>query len=253
MKSTYIGGLNICCASRQELAEHIVLNTGTDKSTTRRPKVMFDANGHGISLYSSSPTFRSLMDQADVIHADGGFLVTASRLLTKNPIAERSATTDLIHDIARIATSQDSSFFLLGGTEEVNSKCHDILLQEYPRLRIAGRNNGYFDDEPALIEKINASGADILWVGLGKPLEQEFCMRNRDHLNCRWIITCGGCYNYITGDYARAPLWMQESNLEWLHRLATNPRKLFWRYAVTTPHALWLTVWHSVLLRGLAR
>ena len=58
------------------------------------------------------------------------------------------------------------------------------------------------DDEAAFCETINVSGADILWVGLGVPLEYEFCVRNRHRLNVGWIVTCGGCFNFVTGDYS---------------------------------------------------
>ena len=67
----------------------------------------------------------------------------------------------------------------------------------------------------------------------------------RKRIKAGWLITCGGCFNFITGHYRRAPKWMQDANLEWLHRLATNPKKLFWRYLITTPHAM-LIVFRSL-------
>jgi len=67
-------------------------------------------------------------------------------------------------------------------------------------------------------------------------------VRNRHRIKAGWIVTCGGLFNYITGDYPRAPMWMQKSGLEWLHRMATRPKELAWRYITTNPHALWL-IW----------
>ena len=75
-----------------------------------------------------------------------------------------------------------------------------------------------------------------MWVGLGKPKEQLFCLRNRSALHATWAITCGGCFSFVTGDYRRAPRWMQHAGIEWLFRAMTNP-KLLWRYATTNPHA----------------
>ncbi|HEY1637884.1 MAG TPA: WecB/TagA/CpsF family glycosyltransferase, partial [Rhizomicrobium sp.] len=66
----------------------------------------------------------------------------------------------------------------------------------------------------------------------------QFCVRNRHRLNAGWIVTCGGCFNFITGGYARAPRWMQASGVEWLYRLLRDPQRLFWRYAVTNPLAI---------------
>ncbi|MBV9911020.1 MAG: WecB/TagA/CpsF family glycosyltransferase, partial [Sinobacteraceae bacterium] len=152
----------------------------------------------------------------------------------------RSATTDFIHDAATAAAANGLSFFLLGGSERVNGRCAAALMEPYRELRIAGRHDGFFrrEDEEAICQAINASSADVLWVGLGVPLEYEFCVRNRHRLNVGWIVTCGGCFNFIVGDYRRAPGWMQACSLEWLYRLLREPRRLFWRYAVTNPLAL---------------
>jgi N-acetylglucosaminyldiphosphoundecaprenol N-acetyl-beta-D-mannosaminyltransferase len=246
-------GMSICTASRSQLAEAAVSDAMVHRSNGRGapPRLIFDANGHGVSLYQSCASYRHDVDLADVIHADGGFIVTASRWFASRRILERSATTDMIHDIAKRAEKAGASFYLLGATEEVSAKCAEVLVSLYPNLIIAGRRNGYFslEEELSVVEDINRSGADILWVGLGKPLEQRFCVRNKARLKTSWAITCGGCYNYITGDYSRAPLWMQRTNIEWLHRLATNPRKLFLRYLLTTPHAIWIVAKEAVRTR----
>lgn len=203
------------------------------------PRLVFDVNGQALSLRESNASYRSAVDQADVIHADGGFLVVVSRWRNKTPIPERSATTDMIHDCAKAAAQNGLSFYLLGGTEEVNAECARRLKAFYPDLLISGRHHGFFtrSEETAIIEEINHCRPDVLWVGLGKPLEQIFSVRWRDALTCGWLVTCGGCYNFITGYYTRAPLWMQNYHLEWIFRAMTTPR-LLWRYFTTTPHAL---------------
>lgn len=234
-----VGGIKTACLSRQGLVRAIATEIETHESRTS-PKLLFDANGHALALAMMDRSYLEDMNKADIIHADGQPLVIASRLLTSSPIPERSATTDLFHDVARSAPADGVRFFLLGGTEEVNKACADKMQQMYPSLDIAGRRHGYFtrDDEAEICEEINRSGANVIWVGLGKPIEQAFCVRNRDRLNAAWLITCGGCFNYVTGAYARAPDWMQKAGLEWVHRLLTEPRKLGWRYLTTTPLAL---------------
>lgn len=235
------GDFHIACLSRADLVEAAVEDC---RSPNRKAKLVFCANGHGLSLAKTDPTYRDHVAQADLIHADGGFLVSLSKRGSGPTIPERSATTDMIHDLAERAQLEGLSFYLLGGEERVNASCAEILQSTYPDLKIAGRRHGFFseDEEQDVLDDINASGADIVWVGLGKPKEQAFAVKWRDTFTAGWVITCGGCYNYITGDYPRAPQWMQDNNLEWVHRLLTNPRKLFWRYAVTTPHALWIAL-----------
>lgn len=234
------GDFLIDCVSRQDLVDLAL----RDCEAGCNAKLVFDVNGQGLSLARTNSTYREAIQQADIIHADGGFLVTLSRKLGLPRIPERSATTDLIHDFAKAFSGTGHGFYLLGSEEQVNKRCAEILGEVYPMLKISGRRNGFFslDEEENVVREINASGASVLWVGLGKPKEQEFCVRWREQLNVRWVITCGGCYNYITGDYGRAPLWMQNMNLEWLYRLATDPKKLFWRYLITSPHALWIAL-----------
>ena len=240
-----IAGVKVATASRVELSEAMVAdcNAWAKVGKRVRPRLVFDANGHGISLAARDIRYRSALEHADIIHADGGFIVTASRWLAGEKIAERSATTDLIHDFAAAAALNDLSFYLLGGTEEVNSGCARRLQELYPGLRIAGRRNGYFGVGQLgdVIEVINEAAPDLLWIGLGKPREQVIVAENADRICAGWAITCGGCFDYIAGNYSRAPMWMRRLNLEWLYRAFTEKR-LFWRYLVTSPHAIWLTL-----------
>lgn len=239
--SVRFGDFNVACMSRRDLVDAALQDCANGVSSAR---LVFDANGHALSMAKTDHGYRESVGQADLIHADGGFLITLSRLMDLPEIPERSATTDMIHDFASAFSGTGHGFFLLGAEERVNAECSRVLQEMYPDLLLSGRRNGYFSqgEEESLIEQINASNAAILWVGLGKPKEQIFCTRWRHKLKVKWVITCGGCYNYITGDYARAPSWMQRLNLEWLHRMATEPRKLFWRYVITNPHALWIAL-----------
>lgn len=203
------------------------------------PRLVFDCNGQAISLAKTDPEFKGALDKAHLIHADGEFVVKASKFFAARAIAERSATTDMIHDIAAMAVRNDLSFYLLGGTEEVNALCAERLNNMYPQLRIVGRRNGYFRGvESEVLADIANARPDILWVGLGKPYEQRFCIDFADRLDAVWVITCGGCFNFITGHYSRAPKLMQKLGLEWLHRAAKEPKRLAWRYITTSPHAV---------------
>jgi exopolysaccharide biosynthesis WecB/TagA/CpsF family protein len=241
-KRVVIGGVDTACLSRQQMGRLMVGDCLAARSGRRTPKLVFAANGHALALAGTSARFRQVFQSADIVHADGAPVVFASRILTRAPIPERSATTDFLHDAAKMAEAHGLKFFLLGATEEINAACAATLERSYPDLKIAGRRHGYFSrhEERAICEQINASGADVLWVGLGVPLEYDFCTRNRDRLKAGWIVTCGGCFNFAVGAYRRAPGWMQRAGLEWLHRLWCEPKRLFWRYTVTNPLALFL-------------
>jgi exopolysaccharide biosynthesis WecB/TagA/CpsF family protein len=238
-----VGGVPLVTASRQELTDAMVHDCLAARLRSVRARLVFDLNGQALSLRETDANYRAAFDRGDILHADGGFLVTLSRWLAGVPIAERSAATDLINDFSARAASEGLTFYLLGGTEEVNAACSRILVERYPGLKIAGRRNGYFSDAelPGILAEIDAVAPDVLWVGLGKQIEVPFAIAHND-LHVGWLVTSGGCFNYVTGHYRRAPLWMQRMNLEWVHRMVTNPRQLFMRYLFTTPHALYLAL-----------
>ncbi len=242
IKHVIVGGVKTACLSSSELVAIMIEDCKAHQRSKLPSTLVFDTNGHALSLAATSASFKEYLHQADIIHADGGVIVTATNRLTDGHIGSRSATTDFIHHAAEAAAKNKLSFYLFGGTEEVNSACAIKLQETYPGLKIAGRRNGYFteQDEAEICADINRSQADIVWVGLGKPKEQKFCVDHRNDIKASWLISCGGCYNYITNDYPRAPLWMQNNGLEWLFRMCTDPRKLFLRYLTTNPHALYL-------------
>jgi len=242
---TTIGGIEIASASMRSLTDQMsadCFSAREQEGTTAR--TVFDANGQGLSMHASNPEFRSVLDKGDIIHADGGFLVFLSRLKKGPAIPERTATTDFIWAAAERAEKQGLSFFLLGGEKGLTERTKQCLLKRFPKLIIAGYHHGYFSEseEAGVVDMINASKADIVWVGLGKPREQQFCIKHKNSIEAGWLVTCGGCFHFVTGDYSRAPNWMQTSGLEWVHRLVTRPRALFMRYLITTPHSLYLAL-----------
>jgi len=248
-----VGGLVTACLTREGLARVMLQDCLEARAAARAPKLVFASNGHAIAMAAQDENFRATFEQADIIHADGQAAVFASRM-TRTPIPERSATTDFIHDAAKVGAAHGLRFFLLGATEEANAQAARILEQKYPGLKIVGRRHGYFgrDEEEDICDEMNLTMPDVIWVGLSVPLEYEFAVRNKERLKAGWLVTCGGCYNFITGAYSRAPRWMQVVGLEWLFRLIKEPKRLFWRYAVTNPLAMFLLLTRTNSPRGRA-
>ncbi len=235
-----LGGVLIDVLSRREWAEKIVGYCRLPRGEGTRPKVVFAANGQIVTEHAINPEYRRLFQQADAVSADGQPLVWASRL-TRFPLPERAATTDIVHDVAKAAEAEGLSFFLLGATEQNNAVACAKLTERYPRLRVAGRRNGYFkrEEEAGIIRDIQDLKPDILWVGFGMGKQEEFVIRNREQLSAvGCIITCGGLFDHFTDEVERAPDWMQSLSLEWLFRTWQEPRKYFWRYLTTNPAAM---------------
>lgn len=240
-----LAGLNTIVTTKDGLAELMVSDVESYKNNNGKTKLIFSSNGQGISLYATDMKFKEAMDDADIIHADGQSVVLASKLLKGSPLPERIATTDFFHNAAEFAQKENVSFFFLGATEEDNRRAVENVKNLYPKLIIAGRRNGYFEDSNEIIREINSSSADVLWVALGKPRQEFWCVKHRDELNVAWVKTCGGLFDFLSGKSPRAPVWMQNFGLEWLFRLLQNPKHLWKRYVVTNPHSFFLLLFKS--------
>lgn len=213
------------------------------RRTARRPLYSTSVNGQVISMCARNPRLARLFRIADSINADGQPMVAVSRLLSRHPLPERVATTDLFPVVAKLAAEAGLSFYLLGATERSNRKAVEATRRAYPNLRIVGSRDGYFsrEQEEDVVAAIAAARPDILWVSLGVPLEQEFVVRNLDRLRGVGVVkTAGGLFDFLSLEKPRAPKWMQASGLEWLFRTLIEPRRLFLRYALTNPHALFV-------------
>ena len=239
-----IGGLPLAVVDRRDSARLMVGAALARRGSGQAPLIITSANGQVISMCARDPQLRALFLAADLIHADGTPLVLASRLKCHPPLPERVATTDLFHDIAPVAERCGATFFLLGAAPDVIAAAVRNVRQKYPRLQIAGFRHGYFpsaEDEQRAVDDINAARPDILWIGMGVPKEQRFSFAHRARLtNVGLIKTSGGLFDFLSGRNRRAPLWMQAAGLEWLYRMALEPRRLSLRYLTTNPHALYL-------------
>lgn len=237
-----VGGFPTAALTRAQLAQVMVSDCLAARAarSTSRPRLVFSSNGQGIALAGQDTEFAQVMAAADIIHADGMPVVMASRL-TRTPLPERIATTDFFHDAAQAAIASGLSFFMLGASEQQNAAAVAAIRRDYPALRIAGSHHGYFKDEDSgrICDLVNASGADVLWVALGKPRQERWCVANRERLDVGWVKTCGGLYAFLAGDDPRAPEWMQRMGLEWVYRMLDDPARLGWRYLSTNPYAFY--------------
>ncbi|WP_446740384.1 WecB/TagA/CpsF family glycosyltransferase [Nesterenkonia sp. YGD6] len=248
-KTVVLGGLPTVQTTRRQLAQLMVRDAAVNHDSEGRvpPKLVFSSNGQGLALTWNNDRFRAAMMKADWIHADGMPVVLASHL-TRTVLPERVSTTDFFHDAAEAATAAGLSFYMLGGSEKQNSDVVAAVRHQYPSLRIAGAHHGYFEDEDSVTvcADIRASGADVLWVGLGKPRQEYWSVMNQELLGgVTWVKTCGGLYSFLTGDSPRAPKWMQAASLEWLFRASQDPKRLLGRYLVTNPIAMYRLVRHT--------
>jgi N-acetylglucosaminyldiphosphoundecaprenol N-acetyl-beta-D-mannosaminyltransferase len=243
-KRNLIGGLPIVVADRAETARAMVDEAMKRRGLWRYPAYMTSTNGEVTYRCAVDPAEHAMFLQADAIHADGMPHVFVSRFKCDVPLPERVATTDLFHDVAREAIKRGATMFMLGADETSNRLATDLVKKCYPDLKLIGRRNGFFadqDEEIAACRQIAELAPDILWVSMGVPREQLFIGRHRHRLTTVGVIkTSGGLFDFLSGLKPRAPLWMQRVGLEWLWRMALEPRRLGMRYLRTNPYAMYL-------------
>lgn len=244
----HLGGMVITVASREQTARGFIDYTKTHRDDGKRPFYSTSSNGQVLAMCHENEDLAREFAKADQISPDGMPMVYASKLLSGPSLPERVATTDLFHDVAKLAEQDNVSFFLLGADEEANKATYDNTRELYPALNIVGRRNGYFsqDEEQEIVAHINELKPDILWVSMGVPREQHFISRNIDALtNVSVIKTSGGLFDFVSLRRSRAPNWMQAVGLEWLYRSLLEPRRLGIRYVATNPKALKLLLTNS--------
>ena len=181
--------------------------------------------------------FRELCMEADLRVADGMPLIWASRL-QGTPLPERVAGSALIWSLTAAAASAGRSVYLLGGEPGTADAAATVLARHAPGLRIAGTlcPPVGFEHDPVRLEEMTSELAsaspDIIYVALGSPKQERLIQRLRPVVPGAWWLGVGISFSFVAGQVRRAPPWMQRLGLEWVHRLAQEPRRLAHRYLV---------------------
>lgn len=238
-----LGGIICSRMTRAELADAMLRDVEAARSgALAEPRLVVYANGDVVARYHSDPGYRALIDAADIVDVDGMPLVLMSKLLCKHALRERVATTDFVLDASAAAARAGTRFYLLGAKPGVAKEAAANLTKAFPGLQIVGARDGYFapDQEEQVCADVRASGADVLWLGLGSPYQERFAARNRARLGgLAWVHTCGGLFDFYAKRVPRAPTWVQDTGFEWLFRAMVEPRRLSGRYLRTNPVALY--------------
>ncbi|MEA4921278.1 MAG: WecB/TagA/CpsF family glycosyltransferase [Clostridiaceae bacterium] len=170
-------------------------------------------------------SLRRLVNDSQLVLPDGIGVVYASRIL-KRPIKQKVAGFEFADALANRLQNTGKKLFLFGGKPGIADEAAKKLCEKYPGLEIAGTENGYYDDENKIIEKINSSGADALFVCLGCPKQEFFMQRNREILNVSLMAGLGGSLDVFSGNSQRAPKLFIDLGLEWFYRLIKEPKRI---------------------------
>lgn len=168
--------------------------------------------------------FCDLLNGAALVLPDGAGVVLGAKIL-KTPLKQKVAGIEFAQNLLPILAETGSKLYLLGSKPGVAELAAEKMLQKHPALQICGMRDGYFKDEGEVVQGINEAKADVVFVCLGAPKQEQFMQRHQQDLQIKLMIGLGGTLDGIAGTVKRAPKWMIKLQLEWLYRLIKQPKR----------------------------
>lgn len=191
---------------------------------------VFTPNAEIAELAAENKEIQALLNRADILLPDGAGVVLASKIL-KKPLKEKVAGVDFGENILALAAKRGHTVYFLGGKPTVAEMAAANMRIKYPSLSVVGAHDGYFQkdgtENDALIDAINESGADILFVCLGAPAQEKWIDKNKKSLtHAKLLMGLGGSLDVYAGVAKRAPKIFIKAHLEWFYRLLKEPRRI---------------------------
>ncbi|HUY31669.1 MAG TPA: WecB/TagA/CpsF family glycosyltransferase [Pirellulales bacterium] len=225
-------GIHLSVTNYDEATDVVI-----EAARRREPALVACQAAHAVVTASCDPDLRAKLNDFDLVTPDGQPVRWAMNLLHGVNLRERVYGPELMLRLGRRAADEGVSIYLYGGSPRVIELLNEKLPRMCPGLRIAGAESPPFrtltsEEDQAVVERINAGGAGLVFLGLGCPKQDLFAHAHRASI--RAVQVCvGAAFDFHAGVKPMAPAWMQRSGLEWAFRLAHEPRRLGRRYLVT--------------------
>ena len=213
-----------------------------DNFDLARGKYICAANVHTTVTAHEDTNYRRVQNSSFMTLPDGKPLSVVGKKRGKNSTG-RVTGPDFLEEVLKSTENTEMKHYFYGTTQENLDSFISVVKQKYPNLKIVGVEPSVFrplstQEEDELLERINGSESDFVWVALGAPRQEIFCNKLSGRSNAVWVAV-GGALNVISGVIPRAPQWMQDHGLEWFYRFVKEPKRLFKRYFVTNSKFLW--------------
>lgn len=239
IKKCNILGVNIAAINMSTLIKYV-----KDNLKELSGKYICVSNVHTVITAYDDKTYMNVQNSSALSIPDGGPLSSYGR---KHGFKDMDRTTgpDFFYEILKISEENNYKHYFYGSTEDTLKKLKEKLLSEFPKLKIAGMYSPPFRklteaEDKIVIESINSTDPDFIWVGLGAPKQEIWMYEHKDKVK-GLMVGIGAAFDYFAGNIKRAPMWMQKHNLEWLYRLMQDPGRLLTRYLYTNSKFLFLT------------
>jgi len=194
-------------------------------------------NAHCLNIASEETYYRMLLNQADIVYADGISVVWSSRILGGCKL-QKNTGADWIEAFCRFAEQESIRIYILAGGVGVAQKAKDNLLKSYPEIKIIGYSDGYFENksEVQVLSEIRVLSPQVLFVGMGTPHQERWIYEHREEISAPVCWGVGALFDYVAGIESRVPPWMGRVGLEWFYRLILDPVGKWERYIIGNPH-----------------
>ena len=222
-----IGGVEVDAVDERAALDRIERMIGEG-----RPHLMAVVNASKLVLASEDARLRAVLRRADMITADGMSVVWGARVVGAR-LPGRVTGIDTMERLVARAADRGWRVFFLGAKREAVDGAVENLRRAHPALVVAGLRDGYFSGrEGEVVAEIRAARPHLLFVAMGSPAQEFFLADHLDELAVPFSLGVGGSFDHVASHVRRAPRWMQRVGLEWLHRLALEPRRLWRRYLI---------------------
>ena len=227
------GRVQVCDVAFDNLSMSEAIARLRDMLDGTAPQQVGFVNPACVNIAATHRGYRRVLARAGLVLPDGIGIKIGTDLLG-TPLKQNVNGTDLFPRLCEMLQARGASIFLLGGQAGVADAVASEIGRRWPELRIAGKRHGYFSpaDEGTVADQIRASGADVLLVARGVPLQDIFIDRHLPLLGVKVALGVGGLFDFVSGRVPRAPKWMRETGLEWVYRLAQEPARMWRRYLV---------------------
>jgi N-acetylglucosaminyldiphosphoundecaprenol N-acetyl-beta-D-mannosaminyltransferase len=228
--------VNVLGSPIDVLSHEGALNRIAHWAASRESRYICITNAHSLVTATQEPEFAEVVRRADMATPDG-VSVTWMLRWQGAPDQQRLTGPDLMWQYCEQAATRGEGIFLYGSSAATLERLQVKLLAAFPGLVIAGALSPPFrpltaEEDEAQVRLINASGATTVWVGLGCPKQERWMAAHRGRIQAV-MVGVGAAFDFHAGTIRRAPVWMQNIGLEWLHRVLSEPRRLWRRYLVT--------------------
>ena len=213
-------------------------------------KSVFYINADCLNKTFKDEEYKNTLKNSDIVLADGSGINIACNLLGKN-LSENLNGTDMLPYVCELAQKEQYNIYFLGAKEGIAEKMSDELKKKYPQLNIVGVHHGFLKDsqeELSVINKINSSKTNILFVAMGAPYQEKFINKYKNQIDANLIFAVGGLFDFYSNTIKRAPVYLRETGFEWVYRMIQEPKRMWRRYILGNPLFIYRVLSHKKYL-----